>query len=206
MTADLFRVSLADRGLNVLRNEMSLLSFSIKFLGELQKNPDLGAVCPCDVRIEISDEPDQPACHVSAVRILHSRLASSGSMYAPPDWCAPEQRWRFHLGYLLRFILTSRQDFTERVTKPHWKTGKGAYRPCVNHWYQRLHALFNGHDAFGDDWLPVSEWVEQFLTALLRWPGQHRNRAFLFVEVGIEQCVAELVNRSSYIEPESVNC
>lgn len=52
-----------------------------------------------------------------------------------------------------------------------WKEGHDIYRSPENHWYQRHHGFFNGHTAFGDDWLPISDWVEKLLSALLHWPG-----------------------------------
>ncbi|PAK90827.1 hypothetical protein B8X02_14910 [Stenotrophomonas rhizophila] len=188
-------IVLGKRDLNALRNELSLLSFSIRFLDELRQKPSLDAVCPGDVLVDLGDADDHSARQVTSVRIHVSRVGSAGSIYQPPDWSASGQRWRFQLGYLLRFILTARQDFTERVAKAHWKAVRGAYRPCVSHWYQRLHALFNGHEAFGDDWLPISEWIEQFLSTLLRWPGQSRDQDFLFVEEGLERCVIALEKR-----------
>lgn len=193
-------IVLGKRDLNPLRNELSLLSFSIRFLDELRQKPSLEAVCPGDVHVDLNDAHDHPARQVTSVRIQASRVGSAGSLYQPPDWSATGQRWRFQLGYLLRFILTARQDFTERVAKPHWKADRGAYRPCVSHWYQRLHALFNGHEAFGDDWLPVSDWIEQFLSALLRWPGQNRDQDFLFVDDGLERCVIALEERLAEVQ------
>lgn len=105
------------------------------------------------------------------LKIIQSRVTSLHSMYRPPNWCAPEDRWRLQLGYLLRFILAGTHDFTQVVRPPHSERDDATYRAPENHWYQRLYGLFNGHSAFGDDWLPISEWTERLLFALMRWPG-----------------------------------
>jgi hypothetical protein len=93
------------------------------------------------------------------------------SIYTPPDWVAKGQEWRFQLGYLLRYILTARVDFTVAVRPVSWKEAEPIYRPTRGHWFQRLYGFYNGHEAFGDDWLPISQFTQDFLFSLLLWPG-----------------------------------
>ena len=181
----------------VLRNELALLSFSIEFLKNLKERLEVDVITPMDVRVELQD--DRASWPVRMVTIVDSRISSGRSLYAPPAWCPPEQRWRFHLGYLLRFVLTAREDFTRSVQEAHWKEDAPTYRPGVNHWYQRLHGLFHGHAAFGDDWMPISEWVEQLLSALLRWPGTQAVDAFGFVESGPEALMMHLRERITLV-------
>ena len=71
----------------------------------------------------------------------------------------------------MRFILSARPDFAKAVHRVRLKEGAENYRLPDNPWYQRLYGLFNGHSAFGDDWLPISEWTEELLSGLLSWPG-----------------------------------
>ena len=108
-------------------------------------------------------------------------------MYCPPAWCSESERWRFQLGYLMRFILVAQRDFTKIVRPGHWKEGTATYRAPGSHWYQRIYGLFNGQCAFGDDWLPVSDWIEQLLFALLRWPGCRSSKMIDLVRGGIEK-------------------
>jgi hypothetical protein len=197
-------VSLAQLGLEhpvggPLRNELSLLAFAISFLTALVKNPEIEAITPVDVRVELQSTTHNEASALE-VRIVNSRVSPSGSVYLPPAWCEEDQHWRFRLGYLLRFILTARADFTTTVRKAHWKEDQATYRPGVSHWYQRLHGLFNGHQAFGDDWLPISEWIEHLLSGLLRWPGQRGSPNFEFLIDGIDVTVAHLQMRRQKIE------
>ncbi len=152
---------------NLLRNEPSILGFASKFLVELAEAEGAEAITPSDVLVRV----DEKTGKLDAVKIRQSRVSPTGSMYRPPSWCPSEERWRFQLGYLMRFILAARPDFTRLVRPSPWKEGTATYRAPESHWYQRLYGLFSGHAAFGDDWLPISGWTEQLLFALLSWPG-----------------------------------
>lgn len=158
---------LSDGPNNLLRNERAILSFASQFIEALLASQQTDVVTPSDVVFRLAVEPGI----VAEVKLSPSRVPPTGSMYQPPPWCSPTERWRFQLGYLLRYILTARPDFTQLVREPHGKERTPTYRVPASHWYQRLYGLFNGHSAFGDDWLPVSGWTEQLLFALLRWPG-----------------------------------
>lgn len=174
----------------LLRNELTLLSFAAGFLTSLSQIPEIEVITPGDVRIALSDKG-----LVDRIKIASSRVAAEGSIYCPPTWCPSDQRWRFQLGFLLRFILTTREDFTSIVQGAHRKEYASIYRPGASHWYQRLHGLFNGHSAFGDDWMPLSEWTEHLLSALLRWPGSREQDHFSFVHIGPGAVVAHILQR-----------
>lgn len=154
----------------VLRNELSLLSFANAFLAALANRGSVGVITPSDVTLTISSNSDRLK-RVEEVDIAAPRHLAGLSLYEPPSWVEESGRWRFQLGYLLRFILTGQQDFTKFVRPVHWKEGRETYRPPESHWYQRIYGLFSGHAAFGDDWLPISEWTESLLFRLLWWPG-----------------------------------
>jgi len=154
----------------LLRNELAILRFALKFLDSVPKTEEPEAITPADILLKLGD-PEKGFSEESEVRIVPSRVSPRDSLYCPPLWCPPEGRWRFQLGYLLRFILAARPDFTKTVRPPHWKECGPAYRPAESHWYQRLYGLFSGHSAFGDDWLPVTDWTEKLLYSLLKWPG-----------------------------------
>ncbi|WP_421951732.1 hypothetical protein [Pelagibacterium sp.] len=154
----------------VLRNELSLLSFANAFLEALADRGSVRVVTPSDVTLTISSDTDRLK-RVGKVDISVPRHLAGLSLYDPPSWVEEAGRWRFQLGYLLRFILTGQQDFTRFVRPIHWKEGREIYRSTESHWYQRIYGLFSGHAAFGDDWLPISEWTETLLFRLLWWPG-----------------------------------
>ena len=121
-------------------------------------------------------------------------------MYEVPAWCEAGKRWCFQLGFLLRFILSRHPDFTRPVRRASWKEAESAYRPAESHWYQRLYGLYSGQPAFGDDWLPITDWVEGFLLALLRWPGCRAPDGFGWVEQGIEEVRSQIGERLSNLE------
>ena len=168
-----------------LRNELSLLQFAIAFLEqwEQQESPP-EVITPGQVTLNLDE--NQAVAGVAGVSILRSRSDAAGSLYQVAGWCQASERWRFQLGFLLRFILSGEPDFTRPVRRTGWKETESCYRPAESHWYQRLYGLYNGQPAFGDDWLPITDWVEGFLLALLRWPGCRAPEEFRWVEEGIE--------------------
>tara|TARA_R110002072_G_scaffold171448_2_gene325140 strand:+ start:5413 stop:9111 length:3699 start_codon:yes stop_codon:yes gene_type:complete len=180
MTADLGLGTLPARSLakwilteetrDDLRNEVAILSFAIAFLRDVAIDQTENAITPRDV-IVVAAASDGQFIEVEGVKLAGSRGLAGTSLYAPPNWAPEAERWRFQLGFLIRFVLSAQRDFTRLVRDASWKEHKPVYRNPESHWYQRTYGLFNGHSAFGDDWLPISEWIEALLFGLLRWPG-----------------------------------
>ena len=182
-----------------LRNELSLLRFAMAFLQQLEQHelpPDV--VTPG--RVTLSFAEDDAIADVENLQILRSRADASGSLYGVAEWCQAGDRWRFQLGFLLRFILSGQPDFTRPVRRTGWKETESCYRPAVSHWYQRLYGLYSGQSAFGGDWLPITDWVEGFLLALLRWPGCRVPVGFGWVERGIEHARTQIGHRIADLE------
>ena len=152
-----------------LQSELSLLHFAHAFLEKL-RSLEIQVITPSDVLLK-EIHGSEAGLENFQIQIKVSTIASDGSIYCPPGWCPSTEKWRFHLGYILRFILSSRQDFTRIVRKPHWKEVSATYRPSESHWIHRLYGMFNGQLAFGKDWLPITDWTEKLLFSLLRWPG-----------------------------------
>lgn len=156
---------------NPLRNELSLLRFASRLLNALRNSSgETLAITPSDVRVELA-LGEGGLSVVTRVELVPTRVKPAGSIYLPPPWCPPQEKWRFQLGFLLRFILTARSDFVSSVRSVSWRERQPGYRRPESHWYQKVYGLFSGRSAFGDDWLPVSDWVEQLLFSLLSWPG-----------------------------------
>jgi hypothetical protein len=168
-----------------LRNELSILRFSMKFLDALTTAASGDAISPSDVILKTSGDEGSTS-ELNEVRIIASRVGPEGSMYRCPPWCPRGERWRFELGYLLRFILSAKQDFTDVTTIHGWREKEAIYRVPSSHWYQRLYGLYNSQAAFGDDWLPISDWIERFLSALLQWPGCRSSETTVWVKEGVE--------------------
>ena len=181
-----------------LRNELSLLRFARTFLEQweqLESPPEV--ITPGQVVLTLG--VDKEVAEVERLRILGTRANTSGSLYEVPAWCEPDERWRFQLGFLLRFILMGHPDFTRSVRTANWRETESSYRPAESHWYQRLYGLYSGQPAFGDDWLPITDWFESFLLALLRWPGCRAPDGFSWTEQGIEEVSVQLAHRIDYL-------
>ena len=187
---------------NSLRNELFLLRFATDFLNcwlAQKESPEV--ITPWQVTLEREGgEREEKVAEIKDLRIKN-KAAPSGSVYEVPEWCEKEERWRFQLGFLLRFILSGQQDFTRFVRRqPSWKETMETYRPAESHWYQRKYGLYSGQKAFGDDWLPITDWAEEFLLALLRWPGCRVPERFDWVEKGIEAARTEIRRRITKLE------
>ena len=74
------------------------------------------------------------------------------------------------------------------------------YRPAESHWYQRLYGFFNGQPDFGDDWLPITDWMERFLSALLHWPGCRIPDDFTWIQEGIDEVLDKVGNRIKFLK------
>ena len=178
-----------------LRNELSVLHFASQFLAELQEEStsDLTVITPGQIRVKL--DYDSGAAKVSSLQISTSGTESDGSLYAPPNWCSQNEIWRFQLGFLMRFILSRHPDFTSVVRPVSWKEQGAVYRQIRSHWLQRIYGFFNGQEAFGDDWLPISDWMESFLLALLRWPGCLMPTGFEWVNSEIDSAKERIDDR-----------
>ena len=182
-----------------LRNELSLLRFARAFLEQWwQQDSRAEVITPGQVKLNLAE--DHGVADVESLRILGSRADASGSLYEVPAWCEAGERWRFQLGFLLRFILSGQPDFTRPVRRRQWKETESFYRPAESHWYQRLYGLYSGQPAFGDDWLPITNWMEELLLALLRWPGCRAPEEFGWVEQGIEEAMTQIGRRIADLE------
>ena len=182
-----------------LRNELSLLYFSVKFIDQWRKLKEPPkTITPGQVAVKL--RVDQNVADVENVQILNNKTDISASMYEVPSWCNEKDHWRFQLGFLLRFILSGQPDFTRPVRRISWKEDEQCYRPAESHWYQRLHGLYTGQPAFGDDWLPISEWSESLLLALMRWPGCHISSEFKWVGQSIGRVRRQLLKRIEKLE------
>ena len=195
----LAKVVLSTHPSGSLRNELSLLRFAMAFLEQWRElEPPPKVITPVQVQLGLTEE--FRIADVKDLRILGSRANPMGSLYEPPSWCDADERWRIQLGFLLRFILSGQPDFTRPVRRASWKETESAYRPAESPWYQRLYGLFSGQLAFGDDWLPITEWVEGFLLGLLRWPGCRAPDGFGWVEQGIQEARTQIGRRIADLE------
>ena len=186
-----------------LRNELSLLRFAMAFLDQWEQQevpPEV--ITPDRVLLRVGE--DLEVADILDLRLLEGQADTPrspfSSRYRVAEWCGVAERWRLQLGFLLRFILSGQPDFTCAVRRQDWKEGASYYRPAESHWYQRLYGLSSGQPAFGDDWLPISDWAEGFLLALMRWPGCCAPEEFRWVEQGIQEARVKIHQRLATLE------
>ena len=180
---------------HILRNELSLLLFSIKYLDKVNNSELMETEYISPGQIHLKMKCDSDIGEVDDLDVSPIQDYTKDSLYTVPRWCKPSDRWRFQLGFLLRFILSRQSDFTTITLPEHQKRRLKAYQPVKSHWYQRLYGLFNAQQAFGDDWAPITDWMEQFLLALLRWPGCRAPEKFDWIERGVEDTRSNIEER-----------
>ena len=155
--------------LHRLRSELSLLQFSVKFLKKCSKYEGLEYIRPTEVFVRWHENGKD--IKGIELKLNADARASRVSMYCPPDWCEPVERWRFHLGFLLRYLLTCSPDFTRSKVRNEGYLTSQMYFAVPRHWYHCIHGSYNRQTALEDDWLPISNWFEDFLYRLLVWPS-----------------------------------
>ena len=187
-----------------LRNELSLLHFSVAFLNKWKEQESKPSVItPEQITLKVDNNTNNGIKEVGVQEldfIPNEDSDDSRSLYHVPSWCKENEQWRIQLGYVLRFILSGHADFTQQVRATNWTETKEIYQPIQGHWYLRLYGLYSGQSAFGDDWLPITDWFEQFLLALLAWPGCSVPREFGWVSEGIERTREKILNRINELE------
>ena len=189
----LAEIVLKGGSVNPLRNELSILRFALKMLLTRDEWTGYAVITPSQVSLRLADEEN--VARVESIHVTPRRAIGETSLYQQPSWCDPGQRWRFQLGFLLRFILVGQADFTDSVQRSVRQTNAAKYRPARSSWYLRLYGLATSRQSLGDDWLPVSEWLEGFLLGLLRWPGCYVRSDFIWVGSDLNRVQEEIQGR-----------
>ncbi len=171
------------------RNEPTLLRLALILLDRLKEERPEGPVPPWQIRIRESKKA-QPGGGNGAFRwhsaqILDQDAVADLDLWRPPAFCRDTDRWRYQLGYLLRFVLARSPDFTANVNRSQPPVAP-RYRSAVGSWAQRRYGGTHSQGAFGGDWLPISDWFERFLSALLWWPGRREDGHTREIDKGIE--------------------
>lgn len=183
-----------------LRSEPGVLELALGLLEHWPADDtSLRAITPNEVELWRSDSDDFGS-QLGDLRIVSSHVAPEQSPYLPPEWYPKDQRWRYQIGCLLRFVLTGSPDFTRSVVQRRTAPIGPKYRPVTSHWFQRRYGLFNGQTAFGKDWLPISDWIERLLCGLLQWPGVRVPEGFTWVSENREIAKSRIRERLEHLK------
>jgi hypothetical protein len=102
---------------------------------------------------------------------LTTTVGKAGHLFKSTDWCETEDdRKKLLIGLLLRYALRGSTDFHDNVNSRRTFNGLRYTKP-LSHWEQQRYSSFQGRNAFGPSWLPISSFSEDLLFELLRWPG-----------------------------------
>lgn len=123
---------------------------------------------------------------------IDKAFSYAGALFNAPDWCENnEDRQRFNVGLLLRYALRCSIDFLSGIRKPTEEHGLRYTKP-ISHWEQQRYSGYQGRDAFGPPWLPISSFTENLLFELLRWPGAGIGSDTVPIQTLLDQVVSEL--------------
>ena len=94
-------------------------------------------------------------------------------------------------------VQTSRPTWGPKRQRP-----EAQYRSASSSWLQRKYGNYDAQSAFGGDWLPITDWLERFLSALLWWPGRRIDKHTRTVDRGIEATRDLVEDRIQYLQKE----
>ena len=159
---------------NSFHEEENLLQLA-KFLLSREPSTFEKAVLPSKVLFSLQENPRPQGYEFGKVVAdsfgLKTTSDYANDLFEPPDWCENnEDCQRFNVGLLLRYALRGSTDFLSSNTQ-HTRLRGPRYSKPVSHWEQQRYSGYQGRDAFGPPWLPLSSFTEELLFELLRWPG-----------------------------------
>ena len=179
---------------NPFHEEENLLILA-KYLLSLDSTIFANPIVPAGVRFSL-EHPKPVGYEFGKIEddsIEHESIKDYTSPYFDsPDWCEnTEDRQRFNTGLLLRYALRGSNDFLSNRSKSRSRSYPRYIKP-VSHWEQQRYAGYQGRDAFGPDWLPISQFTENLLFDLLRWPGAGVGRGIVPVHELLSTVSAQL--------------
>ena len=138
---------------NILRLAEFLLS---RNASEFEK-----PVLPSDVLFLLESNAPGYEFGKIAVESFVVRRASNfvSDHFESPEWCENDgDRQRFNVGLLLRYALRASTEFlSNNVGNVGHEGGRRLhYVKPVSHWEQQRYSGYQGRDAFGPPWLPIS--------------------------------------------------
>jgi hypothetical protein len=193
---------------NPFQQEYALLHSARALAVSLQGNAD--PIFPARIMVRAKDWRalwlDRFPIARDAVSVSLESQSEADSRFTVPPWAATETRpaWKYQVGQTLRVLLTGHTDFTMSAVRPRRERSSVLYVPFASSWLRRRYGLYNGRNAFGPPWLPISSWTGSLLNRLLEWPGFAQFDFDLEMPDGVElTSFLELLDeRMSYLEEQ----
>lgn len=191
-------------GGEIARDEPTILRVAQRLIEMLERKSIDGALPPWQVILEpIAAKPDGAESEDfrwKSASLSNQEPTEDLDLWSPPSFCKDDP-WRYQLGHLLRFALARSPDFTVNVG-PKRQRPEAQYRSASSSWLQRKYGNYDAQSAFGGDWLPITDWLERFLSALLWWPGRRIDKHTRTVDRGIEATRDLVEDRIQYLQKE----
>lgn len=188
----------------IARDEPTILRLAQRLIEMLEKRSIDGALPPWQVILEpVAAKPDGAEAEDfrwESASLSDQEPTEDLDLWSPPSFCEDDP-WRYQLGHLLRFALARSPDFTANVG-PKRQRPETQYRSASSSWLQRKYGNYDAQSAFGGDWLPITDWLERFLSALLWWPGRRIDKHTRTVDRGIEATRDLVKDRIQYLQKE----
>jgi hypothetical protein len=167
-------LSVARSAHNPFQQEYATLHLALALLKCLPEKR--GLLCPSRIKIHAKDwralcSDRFPIVDEEAITVDFEEGPEDDIRFSIPGWVNKANRWKYQLGQLLRVVLTGIPDYTVSYRRPKQHRSHVLYVPIASSWMRRRHGIFNGRDAFGPSWLPISTWFGSLLSRLLEWPG-----------------------------------
>lgn len=160
---------------NPFHSEVNVLKLAAWLL-EKNEEQYINTITPSQIHFKWKRNESNEFGDISDLDILQIKNQAT-QLFSAPDWCdSNKERMNFQIGLLLRFAIrgTSAFDTSHRfnVKKQHYR-----YRKSISHWEQQRYTSYQGRTAFGEEWIPLSSFVENLLFQLLRWPGVEKSQS-----------------------------
>ncbi len=161
--------AVSGRTINPFYEEENLLSLAHWLLSNSEYFK--GTVTPWNIQCSVSQANGFEFGKIEPESFEFIKASEATHLFKPPDWCETnEGRQKYQTGLLLRYALRGSTEFYYNFNPQ--KSSKGLrYKKPISHWEQQRYSSYQGRDAFGPPWLPISSFTEDLLFQLLRWPG-----------------------------------
>ncbi|KFO66355.1 hypothetical protein ER57_17920 [Smithella sp. SCADC] len=185
---------LSELSINPFIEEENLLQLASWLL----KNPasSENEVTPWHVRCDVSTSDGYVFGKIDTKSFEFTKAGGKAThLFKPSDWCeTDEERRKLQIGLLLRYALRGSTDFYNNVSLRKISHGL-RYKKPISHWEQQRYSSYQGRNAFGPPWLPISSFTEDLLFQLLRWPGA----GILSPEVSIDELSQRTEKRLAHL-------